>query len=94
MLYILFYLIGIYSHPLALWNFLQFGAVACNPIDRQPFLRRFIFFGTIAFALDLWLLGKFIHFLFAVSLFVATLGVSIFGILTLISWMTYLFRRS
>lgn len=94
MIQILFYFLGIYSHPLALLNFLKFGAVACNPIDRRPFLSRFMFYGSIAFVFDIWLLGRFVHFMFAISLFVATLGVAIFGTLTLILWVTYLFRRT
>jgi hypothetical protein len=62
MLHILFYFIGIYSHPLALFNLLRLGAVGCNSIDIKPIHRRLFFYGTIAFVFDMWILGRLIHF--------------------------------
>jgi hypothetical protein len=93
MIHILIYIVGIYSNIQFILNFLKLGACAGNPQDRRGTLRKVVIYGIISFVFNMLILGRIIAFIFALSLFIATLSITIIAILTVLSWVAYIVRN-
>lgn len=93
MIHILIYIVGIYSNIQFIFNFLKLGACAGNPQDRKGTLRKLQIYGVISFIFNMWILGRIIAFLFALTLLIATLGVTVFSIVCFILFGIFVINK-
>lgn len=91
-MFILFCLLGIYSNIRLLTEFTRMRPCGTQS-DREQILKTVTFYGVLAFIFNIWVLGRLLFFILALSMLVANAVMGILTILILVICIKRLFKK-
>lgn len=92
MIFILFCLLGIYSNIRLLSEVTRMRPPGTQS-DREQILKTITFYGVLAFIFNIWVLGRLIFFMLALSMLMVNLIMAILAIILLVVFIKRLFKK-
>lgn len=92
MVLILFCLLGIYSNIRLLAEITRMRPCG-NSSDREQILKTITFYGIIAFIFNIWVMGRLIFFILALSMLMVNILMAILAIILLVVCIKCLFKK-